>query len=106
MAQSLADLASARVQRILRFFPESSQAEREELRATARELLDVHGEGVLTRLPATKRVMWYLAAEGRAEDLVEVVRNQRRDPGAFLVAGARRPAWCCRGCGALHCLNG
>ncbi|MFI6647243.1 CDP-glycerol glycerophosphotransferase family protein [Streptomyces sp. NPDC050529] len=91
MAQSLADLTSARVQRILRFFPESSQAEREELRATARELLDIHGEGVLTRLPATKRVMWHLAAEGRAEDLVEVVRNQRRDPGTFLVAGARRP---------------
>ncbi|PZH20043.1 hypothetical protein C1I97_01865 [Streptomyces sp. NTH33] len=91
MAQSLADLASARVRGILRYFPESSQAEREELRATARELLDVHGEGVLTVLPPIERVMWYLAAEGRAEDLVEVVRHQRRDPGAFLVAGARRP---------------
>ncbi|MFJ8349844.1 CDP-glycerol glycerophosphotransferase family protein [Streptomyces sp. NPDC094153] len=91
MAQSLADLASARVRGILRFFPESSQAEREELRATARELLDTHGEGVLTILPPLERVMWYLAAEGRAEDLVEVVRHQRRDPGGFHVAGARRP---------------
>ncbi|MFF3262347.1 CDP-glycerol glycerophosphotransferase family protein [Streptomyces sp. NPDC002932] len=91
MAQSLADLASARVQRILRFFPESSQAEREELSATARELLDTHGEGALTGLRPAARVIWHLAAEGRAEDLVEVVRSQRRDPGAFLVAGVRRP---------------
>ncbi|MEV4878201.1 CDP-glycerol glycerophosphotransferase family protein [Streptomyces cyaneofuscatus] len=91
MAQSLADLASARAQRILRFFPESPQAEREELRATARELLDTHGNGVLTGLRPAERVMWYLASEGRAEDLVEVVRGQRRDPGAFLVAGTRRP---------------
>ncbi|NED88687.1 CDP-glycerol glycerophosphotransferase family protein [Streptomyces sp. SID11233] len=91
MAQSLADLAPARVQRILRFFPESSQAEREELSATARELLDIHGEGALTALRPAARVIWHLAAEGRAEDLVEVVRNQRRDPGAFLVAGVRRP---------------
>ncbi|MEU0162096.1 CDP-glycerol glycerophosphotransferase family protein [Streptomyces sp. NPDC006261] len=91
MAQSLADLASARVRRILRFFPESSQAEREELRATARGLLDIHGEKVLTGLRPAERVMWYLAAEGRAEDLAEVVRNQRRDPGGFLVAGVRRP---------------
>ncbi|MGN5634812.1 CDP-glycerol glycerophosphotransferase family protein [Streptomyces sp. AC154] len=91
MAQSLVDLASARVQRILRFFPESSQAEREELSATARELLDTHGEGALTALRPAARVIWYLAAEGRAEDLVEVVRSQRRDPGAFLVAGVRRP---------------
>ncbi|MFJ4858047.1 MULTISPECIES: CDP-glycerol glycerophosphotransferase family protein [unclassified Streptomyces] len=91
MAQSLADLASARVQRILRFFPESSQAEREELTAEARELLDTHGEGALTSLRPAARVIWHLAAEGRAEDLVEVVRSQRRDPGAFLVAGVRRP---------------
>ncbi|WP_406381714.1 CDP-glycerol glycerophosphotransferase family protein [Streptomyces sp. NBC_01618] len=91
MAQSLADLTSAGVRRILRYFPESSQDEREELRATARELLDIHGEGVLTNLPPLERVIWYLAAEGRAEDLVEVVRHQRRDPGGFLVAGARRP---------------
>lgn len=91
MAQSLADLASAGVRRILRFFPESSQAEREELRASARELLDIHGEGALTRLPPAERVMWHLASEGRAEDLVKVVRSQRRDPGAFLVTGTRRP---------------
>ncbi|WP_405505393.1 CDP-glycerol glycerophosphotransferase family protein [Streptomyces cyaneofuscatus] len=91
MAQSLAGLASARVRRILRFFPESSQAEREELRATARKLLDTHGEKVLTGLRPAERVMWYLASEGRAEDLVEVVRGQRRDPGGFLVTGARRP---------------
>ncbi|PVC96205.1 hypothetical protein DBP19_07565 [Streptomyces sp. CS090A] len=91
MAQSLADLASAGARRTLRFFPESSQAEREELRATARELLDTHGEKVLTGLRPAERVMWYLASEGRAEDLVEVVRGQRRDPGAFLVTGARRP---------------
>ncbi|MET7870306.1 CDP-glycerol glycerophosphotransferase family protein [Streptomyces cyaneofuscatus] len=91
MAQSLADLTSAGARRTLRFFPESSQAEREELRATARELLDTHGEKVLTGLRPVERVMWYLASEGRAEDLVEVVRGQRRDPGGFLVAGARRP---------------
>ncbi|MGA5044091.1 CDP-glycerol glycerophosphotransferase family protein [Streptomyces arboris] len=91
MAQSLAGLAPAGVRRILRFFPESSQTEREELRATARELLDTHGEGVLTSLRPTERVMWYLASEGRAEDLIEVVRGQRRDPGGFLVTGARRP---------------
>ncbi|MFG3102928.1 CDP-glycerol glycerophosphotransferase family protein [Streptomyces sp. NPDC048182] len=91
MAQSLATLASARVRRVLRFFPESSRAEREELCAAARELLDAHGEEALTCLPPTERVMWYLATEGRAEDLDDVVRNQRRDPGSFLVAGARRP---------------
>ncbi|MYX67740.1 CDP-glycerol glycerophosphotransferase family protein [Streptomyces sp. SID8373] len=91
MAQSLAALTSAEVRRTLRFFPESSPAEREELRTTARKLLDVHGEGVLTGLPPTERVIWHLAAEGRAEDLVEVVRSQRRDPGAFLVAGSRHP---------------
>ncbi|WP_329023443.1 CDP-glycerol glycerophosphotransferase family protein [Streptomyces sp. NBC_01423] len=91
MAQSLADLASAEVQRTLRFFPESSQADREELHATARQLLDTHGEEALTRLRPAARVMWYLAAEGRADDLVEVVRSRRRDPSAFLVAGVRRP---------------
>ncbi|WP_326706198.1 CDP-glycerol glycerophosphotransferase family protein [Streptomyces cyaneofuscatus] len=91
MAQSLADLASAGARRTLRFFPESSEAEREELRATARRLLDTHGEKVLTPLRPVERVLWYLASEGRAEDLVEVVRNQRRDPGAFLVKGGRRP---------------
>ncbi|WP_129307334.1 CDP-glycerol glycerophosphotransferase family protein [Streptomyces sp. L2] len=91
MAQSLADLASARVRGILRFFPESSQDEREELRAAARELLDTHGEGALTDLPPLERVIWHLAAEGRAEDLVEVVRYQRRNPNAFVVAGARHP---------------
>ncbi|WP_324795120.1 CDP-glycerol glycerophosphotransferase family protein [Streptomyces cyaneofuscatus] len=91
MAQSLADLASAGARRTLRFFPESSQAEREELRAMARELLDTHGEKVLTALRPAERVMWYLASEGRAEDLVEVVRGQRRDPGGFLVSGIRRP---------------
>ncbi|MFE9010155.1 CDP-glycerol glycerophosphotransferase family protein [Streptomyces cyaneofuscatus] len=90
MAQSLADLTSAGVQRTLRFFPESSQAEREELRATARRLLDTHGEKVLTPLRPVERVLWYLASEGRAEDLVEVVRGQRRDPGVFVVAGRRR----------------
>ncbi|MFI7386667.1 CDP-glycerol glycerophosphotransferase family protein [Streptomyces sp. NPDC049813] len=91
MAQSLADLASAGVRRTLRFFPESSPAEREELRATARELLDLHGEGVLTGMPPRERVMWYLAAEGRDDDLVAAVRDQRRDPGAFLVTGTLRP---------------
>ncbi|MEU0163590.1 CDP-glycerol glycerophosphotransferase family protein, partial [Streptomyces sp. NPDC006261] len=75
----------------MRFFPESSQAEREELRTAVRELLDTHGEKVLTGLRPAERVMWYLAAEGRAEDLAEVVRGQRRDPGGFLVAGIRRP---------------
>ncbi|MFD3754718.1 CDP-glycerol glycerophosphotransferase family protein [Streptomyces cyaneofuscatus] len=91
MAQSLANLASARVGRILRFFPESSEAEHEELRTAVRELLDSHGEKALTALRPAERVMWYLASEGRAEDLAEVVRNQRRDPGGFLVSGIRRP---------------
>ncbi|MFD3648609.1 CDP-glycerol glycerophosphotransferase family protein [Streptomyces cyaneofuscatus] len=91
MAQSLADLASAKMRRTLRYFPESSETEREELRAAARELLDTHGEGVFKGLRPAERVMWYLASEGRAEDLVEVVRGQRRDPGGFLVSGIRRP---------------
>jgi CDP-glycerol glycerophosphotransferase len=91
MAESLADLASARVRGILRFFPESSQAEREELRTTARNLLDTHGEGVLTALPPLQRVAWYLAAEGRADDLSKVIKYQRRDPKSFLVAGGSRP---------------
>lgn len=91
MAQSLADLASARVRGILRYFPEGSQAEREELRAAARDLLDTHGDGALADLPPLERVVWYLAAEGRAEDLAEVVRQRRRDPDAFLVTGTSRP---------------
>ncbi|MQY10610.1 hypothetical protein SRB5_07210 [Streptomyces sp. RB5] len=91
MTQSLADLASASVRRILRYFPESSPAEREESCAAARELLGAHGEKALTRLPPIERVMWHLAAEGRAEDLDAVVRYQRRDPKAFLVAGTLHP---------------
>ncbi|MQY14605.1 hypothetical protein SRB5_47730 [Streptomyces sp. RB5] len=91
MAQSLADLASASVQRILRFFPESSQAEREELCTTARELLDTHGAKALAELPPLDRVVWHLAAESRAEDLDAVVRHQRRDPNAFQVTGGRSP---------------
>lgn len=35
--------------------------------------------------------MWYLAAEGRTEDLIKVIRYQRKNPNTFHVAGVRHP---------------
>ncbi|AXK37212.1 CDP-glycerol glycerophosphotransferase family protein [Streptomyces armeniacus] len=75
----------------MKFLPEADDEERAALLAGARDLLGGGARaGVLRKLPPLERVKWHLAAEGRAGELVGVVRFERENPAAFHVRGLRR----------------
>ncbi|MGX1883720.1 CDP-glycerol glycerophosphotransferase family protein [Streptomyces sp. NPDC055287] len=92
MASSPADtgMLSDRLSRSMKYFPEASAQERAEFLTAAREFMARAAPKTVAKLPPVSRVQWHLAAQGRTDELVEVLRYERQNPGVYQVKGLRK----------------
>lgn len=80
------------LKRRMRFFPESDPDERAALMAEARALVQEQGTDALAAgLGAVTRLKWFLAAEGREDELLALIRHDREFPSAYAIRGWLRP---------------
>ncbi len=76
--------------RSMKYFPEASEEDRAGFLAAAKEFVVEAGPKKMAKLPPVGRIQWQLAAEGRADELIEVLRYDRENPGVYQVKGLRR----------------
>ncbi|WEH37446.1 CDP-glycerol glycerophosphotransferase family protein [Streptomyces sp. AM 4-1-1] len=75
----------------MRFFPETPAEERPAFHAAAKDFLERADPKLVRRFSPLARAKWHLAATGRGDELVELLRHERANPGVFAVRGLRRP---------------
>ncbi|WP_411079011.1 CDP-glycerol glycerophosphotransferase family protein [Streptomyces sp. cmx-18-6] len=76
--------------RLMKYFPESPAEERPAFHSAARDFLDRAAPQLVRQFSPLARVKWHLAAGGRGDELAELLRYERENPGAFSVRGLRR----------------
>ncbi|MBT2401593.1 CDP-glycerol glycerophosphotransferase family protein [Streptomyces sp. ISL-100] len=76
--------------RSMKYFPEASEEDRAGFLAAAKEFMAGADPKKVAKFPPISRVQWYLAAQGRADELVETLRYERRNPGVYQVKGLRQ----------------
>ena len=74
----------------MKYFPETPVEERPAFHRAAKEFLAAATPKLIRKLSPMARVKWHLAADGRGDELVAVLRHERENPGAFAVRGLRR----------------
>nr|WP_203600463.1 bifunctional glycosyltransferase family 2 protein/CDP-glycerol:glycerophosphate glycerophosphotransferase [Streptomyces sp. SID9727] len=70
--------------------PDGDQEYRDAFLTHTNEFIDQVDPSVLDGLPLRLRVMWYLVREHRMDELIALLLQEKREPGAFEVSGMRK----------------
>ncbi|WUS97280.1 bifunctional glycosyltransferase family 2 protein/CDP-glycerol:glycerophosphate glycerophosphotransferase [Streptomyces sp. NBC_00708] len=70
--------------------PDGDQEYRDAFLTYTNKFIDQVDPSVLDGLPLRLRVMWYLVREHRMDELLALLLQDKREPGAFEVSGMRR----------------
>ncbi|MFJ4502320.1 CDP-glycerol glycerophosphotransferase family protein [Streptomyces sp. NPDC088864] len=70
--------------------PDGDQEYRDAFLTYTNKFIDQVDPSVLDGLPLRLRVMWYLVREHRMDELLALLLQDKREPGAFEVSGLRR----------------
>ncbi|WP_251020098.1 CDP-glycerol glycerophosphotransferase family protein [Streptomyces sp. ISL-98] len=90
MASTSVGTVPAQLSRNMKYFPEASAADRAAFLAEAKEFMAKADPRKVAKFPPVSRIQWHLAAQGRAEELVEALRYERQNPGVYRVKGLRQ----------------
>ncbi|MEV6791350.1 CDP-glycerol glycerophosphotransferase family protein [Streptomyces sp. NPDC051320] len=74
----------------MKYFPEAPAEERAAFHTAAKDFLAHAAPKLVRKFSPLARVKWHLAASGRGDELVDVLRYERENPGVFTVKGLRR----------------